>query len=56
METKKENGMQPGVCVPWEERKKELPEMTGDEKLVKDVWEQNDSLAYTFIWQMVVSF
>jgi methoxylated aromatic compound---corrinoid protein Co-methyltransferase len=46
----------PGVCVPWDQKKAELPEITGDEKLVKKVWEQNDSLAYTFIWQLVVSF
>lgn len=56
MEAEKENGNQPGVCVPFEEKKKDLPTMTGDEKLVKTIWEQNDSLAYTFIWQMVVSF
>lgn len=56
MEAKKENGMRPGACVTWEEKKKELPEITGDEKLVKKAWEEVDSLPYTFIWQMVVSF
>jgi hypothetical protein len=46
----------PGVCVPWEEKKQALPAIVGDEKLVKKVWEDVDSLAYTFIWQLVVSF
>ncbi len=56
MEAKRENGMRPGVCVAWDEKKRELPEITGEEKLVKKVWEDTDSLAYTFIWQLVVSF
>ncbi len=46
----------PGVCIPWDQKKQELPPMTGDEQLVKKVWEDVDSLAYTFIWQLVVSF
>jgi len=46
----------PGVCVSWDEKMQELPPITGDEKLVKKVWEEVDSLPYTFIWQMVVSF
>lgn len=46
----------PGVCVSWDQKKQELPPITGDEKLVKKVWEEVDSLPYTFIWQMVVSF
>ena len=46
----------PGVCIPWDQKKPQLPPMTGDEQLVKKVWEDVDSLAYTFIWQLVVSF
>ena len=46
----------PGVCVPFEQKKQELPEIVGDEKLVRQNWEQVDSLAYSFIWQLVVSF
>lgn len=50
------NAMAPGVCVPWALKKQELPPITGDEKLVQKVWEDMDSLAYIFIWQLVVSF
>lgn len=46
----------PGVCVPWEEKAAELPEITGDVDLVRRVWEEVDSLGYTFIWQCLLSF
>ncbi|MCY2952856.1 MAG: hypothetical protein NTU53_12910 [Planctomycetota bacterium] len=46
----------PGVCVPWEEKKKELPPIVGDEQLVKRIWEENDGLAYVYIWQLLLSF
>ncbi len=47
----------PGTCVPWEEKRKELPgELTGDEELVKRVWEEVDALGYVYVWQCLVSF
>jgi hypothetical protein len=46
----------PGVCIPWEEKLKELPPLKGDAKLVQRVWEDTDSLAYTYIWQCLLSF
>ena len=46
----------PGVCIPWEEKLRELPAIVGDEALVKKVWEDVDSLAYTYIWQCLLSF
>ncbi|RME91673.1 MAG: hypothetical protein D6766_11505 [Verrucomicrobia bacterium] len=46
----------PGVCVPWAEKAAELPEITGDAELVRRVWEEVDSLGYTFIWQCLLSF
>jgi len=46
----------PGVCVPWEEKVKEFPALSGDPELVKRIWEQTDSLAYTYIWQCLLSF
>ena len=46
----------PGVCVPWDEKVKELPEITGDAKLVQRVWEETDALAYTYVWHCLVSF
>jgi len=46
----------PGVCVPWEERRKEYPELLGDEETVKKVWEEVDNLAYLFIWACLIQF
>ena len=45
----------PGVCIPWEEKKKELPKITSKEELVRKAWEDTDSLAYTFSWQLLLS-
>lgn len=46
----------PGVCVPWEEKRREFPEIKGDQELVKQVWEDVDALGYTYIWQCLLSF
>jgi hypothetical protein len=46
----------PGTCIPWEEKRSELPRITGDEELVKKVWEDVDSLGYMYIWQILLSF
>ena len=46
----------PGVCIPWEEKRRELPEIRGDEKIVGRVWEDTEALAYTYIWQCLLSF
>ena len=46
----------PGVCIPWEEKMKELPEITGDKELVKTVWENIEVLGYVYIWQCLLSF
>jgi hypothetical protein len=40
----------PGVCVPWDLKKKELPPITGKEELVKDTWEMIDKMGYLFLW------
>ena len=40
----------PGVCFPWEEKKKEFEEIKGDEELVKKWWEEYDVLAYVHLW------
>jgi len=55
-EQEKKVNRPPGVCVPWEEKKKELPGIVGDEEMVKRVWEGNDGLAYVYIWQLLLSF
>jgi len=47
----------PGVVIPWEEKRKEFPEtFTGDEQLVRRIWEECDAMAYTYIWQVLLSF
>jgi hypothetical protein len=46
----------PGVAIPWEEKVAELPEIVGDKDLARQVWEDVDALAYTFLWQCLLSF
>ena len=46
----------PGVCVPWDDKKTELPEISGDEALVKTIWENIDALGNMYIWQCLLSF
>jgi hypothetical protein len=46
----------PGTCIPWEEKRKEFPAISGDESLVKRTWEEVDSLGYMYIWQILLSF
>jgi len=46
----------PGVCIPWEQKKAELPEICGDEELVKRIWESQDAMGNMYIWQCLLSF
>jgi hypothetical protein len=46
----------PGVCIPWEDRRKEYPQMQGDEAIVKKAWEDMDTLAYLYIWFCLIQF
>ena len=47
----------PNVCIPWEEKRKELPtELTGDEQIVRRVWEEIDAFGYMYVWQCLLSF
>ncbi len=46
----------PGVCTPWEEHKRDLPPLTGDEEIVKTAWESTDAFANTYVWQCLLSF
>lgn len=48
--------VRPGVCLPWEERVKELPEITGSPELVRRVWEDIDAFGNMYIWQLLLSF
>jgi hypothetical protein len=47
---------EPGVCVPWQEKREEWPQICGDEAIVKRVWEEVDGLAYVYVWQCLLSF
>jgi hypothetical protein len=46
----------PGVCIPWEEKKAELPPIQGDAGIVKRIWEEIDTFGFTFIMHCLVSF
>jgi len=46
----KKQKRKPGTCIPWEEKRKELPKITGREELAKKTWEDVDSLGYGFCW------
>jgi hypothetical protein len=46
----------PGVCIPWEQRVKEYPQILGDPEVVKKAWEQTDMLAYLWIWANLIQF
>lgn len=39
-----------GVCVPWEQKRMELPPIVEREELAKNTWELVDSLGYGFLW------
>ena len=56
MTEEKKPKSKPGICVPWEEKLKELPKIPTNEELVKAVWENNEALAYTYIWHVLLSF
>ncbi len=38
------------VITPWEDKLKELGEVTGDEKLIRDSWEKLEHLAFNWLW------
>ena len=52
----KEQQKKPGVCIPWEQKVKELPEISGDKELIQKKWEDIDALGYLYIWHCLLSF
>jgi hypothetical protein len=48
--------IKPGVCWPWEQKARELSEITGDRDLIRKVWEDIEGLGNTYIWQLLLSF
>lgn len=45
-----EQKRKPGVCIPWEEKREELPEFQGEEALAHKVWENVDGMGYGYCW------
>jgi len=45
-----------GVCIPWTEKLKEIPEISGDKEIAKRIWEEIDAMGNMFIWQCLLSF
>ena len=56
MSGRKSPEIKPGVCFPWEQRVKDLPEITGDPAMVQKIWEDIDALGNMYIWQLLLSF
>jgi hypothetical protein len=46
--------VKPGACLPWEEKLKELPVLTGDAAMSRRIWEDVDAMAYYYIWNVLL--
>ena len=46
---------EPGVCIPWEEKVKEYEKIMGDEEVLQKSWEEIDTLAYLFVWFVLIA-
>jgi len=46
----------PGVCVPWDTVQRELPPLSGDTDLLREIWGNVDGLGNMFVWQCLLSF
>jgi hypothetical protein len=46
----------PGICYPWEGKRRELAPVIGDPEIPKRIWEENEGLAYLYIWHVLLSF
>lgn len=44
------------VCIPWEQKRKEIAGDVENEEILRRIWQDNESLAHTFIWHCLVSF
>ena len=50
------SGRPAGTCVPWERARGTMPPICGDAGLVQRIWEEIDSLANMYPWQILLSF
>jgi hypothetical protein len=48
--------LRPGICLPFEEKLREMPPVLGDINVVRDVWDNIEGLAYLYIWHVLLSF
>jgi uroporphyrinogen-III decarboxylase len=46
----------PGVCLPFDDKLREMPPIMGDPEIVREVWERVDGFGYLYIWQVLLSF
>ncbi len=46
----------PGVCLPWDEVRENLPPINGDPELFRRIWSEVDQLAYLYIWYCLLAF
>lgn len=46
----------PGVCIPFDRVRPELPDLPGDETIVRKVWNEVEGFGYLYIWHLVLSF
>ena len=46
---------EPGACIPWEEKIREYDKIMGDEEVLQKSWEEIDTLAYMFIWFVLIA-
>jgi hypothetical protein len=44
----------PGVCIPWEQKRIELPNIPANEELAQKTWEEVDALGYSFCWTNLI--
>jgi len=45
-----------GVCIPWDEKLRELPPASGDPALFRRIWDELEGNAYLYIWHLLLSF
>ncbi|HZR20373.1 MAG TPA: uroporphyrinogen decarboxylase family protein [Verrucomicrobiae bacterium] len=56
MQGKTQAPILPGVCLPWETRARELPQITGRPELIERIWKDIDAFGHMYIWQLLLSF